>query len=341
MVVAKSPAKKSKKKLQVNPEIKAKAAAKKSKGPALDMPKKLKKLTSRLIKFDGDLAQAWIDHDIKVREMTKTCNRKLTTANVKAKVEHMMAGSYMTTSQGLTIDFDGAVIDGQHTLNAIVMYYDKAESPEPITLYVTEGEDPSHFPFYDQGKTRSNEDVFAMANFNNPRELSVASRLLWIRMMGRRVSGAGKMSPYALVEFAKPHKKLIKSIDTVIKFGREDNEEDQGDRVKSVMSEGYAAALHFLMVNAEGSSQEKADEFWDLLVNPEPKSKLAPCVLRRKIQRIQNGESRMDRDWLVNGTIQAFNRFVDGDLGNFEISKLDEFTLGGLDASLSPESDEE
>ena len=310
---------------------------KKSQMSKLDMPKKLKKLASRFVKFDGKLAQAWLDNDQKVRESKKSSNRKLTASNVKAKVDHMLNDSFMTTSQGITVDWDTAVIDGQHTLNAIVNYYKASDNPTPITVYVTEGEDPSHFPFYDQGKTRSNEDVFGMSNVDNPREHSVAARLLWIRVTGKRISGAGKMSPYALVEFSKEYKGLAESLNYVLKFGREENEEDRGDFCKSVMTEGYAAALHYLMVNAEGSNQKLADEFFDLLINPEKKSPLAPCVLRRKLNQVKNNpDVKMNRDSLVDHTIEAFNRFLDKKTGAFKINKDDRPQLGGYDGSQSP-----
>ena len=117
-----------------------------------DMPKKMKGLKSRFVEFDGDLAQAWIDHDTKVREKLKSFNRNLTKSNVNDKADCMINESFMTTSQGITVDWNTAVIDGQHTLHAIVLYYETAVKPSPVRIYVTEGEDPGNFPFYDQGK---------------------------------------------------------------------------------------------------------------------------------------------------------------------------------------------
>ena len=104
-------------------KAKPKPAAKRS---AELLPKKLKKLTSRFVEFDGELASEWLALDAKSREKTKTSNRKLTRSNVKTKVQCMLEDAWVTTSQGITIDWNGAVIDGQHTLNAIVDYYNTA-----------------------------------------------------------------------------------------------------------------------------------------------------------------------------------------------------------------------
>ena len=334
---------KPKKNSKINPAIKAKAAARKKDSKAkLDLPKKLKKLTSRVVKFTGVLAQSWLDQDAEVREKKKTSNRKLTKSNITAKVNDMLNESFMMTSQGITVDWDGAVIDGQHTLNAIVRYYDEADSPTPVSIYVTEGEDPAHFPFYDQGKTRSNDDVFAMANFSSPRDYAGAARLLWIRVNGKRVAGAGKLSPYALVEFAEQYKGLAKSLKFVETFGNEKNEEDRGDFCKSVIPVAYGAALHFLMVHAEGSSQKLADDFFDLLINPEPKSPLAPCKLRQKFNAVRNDpEKTMNRDAKVDYMIAAFNNYCDKIKGPVKVAKGERPQLGGYDNSCGPEIVEE
>ena len=341
-MTTKTPAK-AKKNSKLNPKTRAKAdARKKAERAKLDMPKKIKKLASRVVKFTGALAQAWIDQDAKVREAKKTSNRKLTKSNVTSKVNDMLNESFVMTSQGITIDWDGAVIDGQHTLNAIVRYYEEADSPTPVSIYVTEGEDPAHFPFYDRGKIRSNEDVFEIANFDSPRDYAGAARLLWIRVNGKRVAGAGKLSPYALMEFAEQYKGLAKSLKFVETFGNEPNEEDRGDFCKSVISVAYAAALHFLMVNAEGSSQKLADDFFDLLINPEPKSPLAPCKLRQKFNAVRNDpEKSMNRDAKVDYMVAAFNNYCDEIKGPIKVAKGERPQLGGYDGSNGPEIAEE
>ena len=347
-VTAKKPAKKtSTRKKKLNPKTRAKIDAKKNKTAIkLDMPKKIKGLQSRFVEFDGPLAQTWIDHDKMVREKNGTSNRKLTKSNVKAKKDCMLNDAFMTTSQGITVDWNTAIIDGQHTLHAIVAYYNDpdCDDPKPVKIYVTEGEDPANFPFYDQGKTRSNEDVFGMAQLENPKELAVASRLLWIRVNGKRVSGAGKLSPYALIEFSKDYKLLSRSLKFIMNFGREKNEDDRGNYCKSFLSEGYAAALHYLMVNADGikgDAKKLADQFWDLLINPEKKSPLAPCVLHRKLVQVKNDpEKKMTRDGLVDNVIEAFNRFVDKKTGPFRLSREDRPQLGGYDGSQAPNDEE-
>jgi len=337
-VVEKKPRKKI-----VNPELKAKARQSKPKAkPDLNMPRKLKKLEGRHVSFDGALAAAWLFEDAQVREKTGRKNRKLTPSNVKVKYENMMNGTFVTTSQGPTIDSDGAIIDGQHTLNAIVMYYDNCDSPEPIELFIKEGENPEHFPFYDQGKLRTSEDVFGIANFDNPKVFAHAARMLWIRINGKRIAGAGKMSPYALKEFAETHRKgLEASINFILKFGR-GGEDDDSNLAKSVMSEGHAAALHYLMANADvEGAKEKADAFWDLLINPERKSKLAPCRLARTLSACRNDPERsMKRDAIILNTIAAFNNYCDGVEEPLKLGKGEYPRLGGYDCSEAPETGE-
>jgi hypothetical protein len=302
------------------------------------MPKKLKKLAGRHIKFTGELAQAWIDHDAEVRAETGRKQRPLTKSNVTKKFEDMMNDTFVTTSQGPTIDWDGAVIDGQHQLNAIVRYYNECEKqgikPTPIDLFVKEGENPDHFPFYDLGKPRSGADVFAIEGIEFPKEMSYAARLLWIRYNGKRVAGAGRLSPYALDEFAKEHPGLKKSCKYIMEFGTDEDSLP----CKELMSPGYATALHYLMVNADDVKDGQADEFWRLVIEQEGEKNTAPFHLVKKIKKADSDkEYKLSRDALVDLTIHAFNQWCDGVTGTMKqvlnLEAGDRPELGGYDGA--------
>jgi hypothetical protein len=305
------------------------------------MPKKIKTLTSRVVSFTGELAQAWIDYDAKVRKRTKRSNRRLTKSNVKAKVADMLNGCFVLTSQGLTVDHDGAVLDGQHTLNAVVDYYSQAGNEAvPIELYVTEGENPDNFPFYDQGKARSTADVLGIENINFPDEMSIAGRLLWIRTHGKRVNGAPRTPPYLIMEFIKQpkFKALKKSVEFIMEFGKGEDSLP----CRELMSPGYAACLHFLMTTDEELKEGAADKFWTQVIDQDAEKGSPEYKLYRYIKKVKGDPNlKMDRDGLVNLIINAFNMSTDSETGSIIPHKGDHHVLGGLDCCFVDEEEVE
>ena len=332
---------------------KSEAAAKRQK-TKMDMPKKLKTLTARTVKFtSGAMAEAWLKQDELVREKTGRKNRKLTPSNITKKFNDMVAGNFVTTSQGPTVDWDGAIIDGQHTLKAIVRYFEHMEFegiyPIPeIVLFVKEGENPEHFPFYDQGKTRSAEDVLGIDGEEYAKELAVAIRLVWIRIYGKKVSGAGQKSPYELKKLLEDHKSLRQSVKFVMSFGQ--NKKDESSfPCKSTMSPGYAAAFHYLMLNCEESKTDKkkvvskVNQFWEEVINHDGEKNSGSWRLWRKLEQIKNDpNSKITRDALVDMIVQGFNRFWENDKTKFtDYNSSDRYFLNGLDASLAPKTEAE
>ena len=157
------------------------------------LPKKLKKLTGRRVSFDGELALAWIEQDVRIRDRIGKPNRPISRANIEAKIRMMDLEAFVESGQNPTIDRKGCIIDGQHTFWAIVFYFFQNESATNIDLFIKEGENPEHFQFYDLGKNRTTADVLAIDDIDNSKEIAYALRLLWIRMHGLKVSGAGKV----------------------------------------------------------------------------------------------------------------------------------------------------
>ena len=301
------------------------------------MPTKRDHLEGRYVLFDGELAQAWLDHDEKVRA-GKTKNRKVSKPNVQIKVQDMLNDSFVPTGQNPTIDQNTAIIDGQHTFHAIVQYYEEAEKPTPVLLWIKEGEDPKNFPFYDQGKPRSTADVFGIANQDYPQEIAHAARLLWIRVHGKRIAGAGKVGPYTLAEFVKKgHTKLKASMKFIMSFGKEED----SIPCSSLLSPGYAAALHYLMTSA-AEQPEAADEFWKLLIENEAPKGSAIKKLYVKLSKSKNPktEMKLTRDQLVDYIVEAFNSWMENS-DKLTINKNDRPLLKGLDSEWVNEVEEE
>lgn len=80
---------------------------------------------TELITITPAMATKWL--------ATTKRNRSLSPATVKAYAADMRAGAWKITHQGIGFDVDGALVDGQHRLSAVI------EADIPVTMPVTHG----------------------------------------------------------------------------------------------------------------------------------------------------------------------------------------------------------
>lgn len=83
-------------------------------------------------------------------------NRKLSQKTVAFYVDQMKRGEWKITGQGISIDINGDLLDGQHRLNAIV------ESGVTIEMLIITDVSPDAFKVYDTGKNRSASDILSI-----------------------------------------------------------------------------------------------------------------------------------------------------------------------------------
>jgi hypothetical protein len=85
-------------------------------------------------------------------------NRSLSKATVAAMVRDMISGRWILTHQGIALDSEGRLIDGQHRLTAVVL------SGATVQMVVTYNADPTSFPVIDRNRTRSIGDMLGLAH---------------------------------------------------------------------------------------------------------------------------------------------------------------------------------
>ncbi len=76
-------------------------------------------------------------------------NRKLSPSHVQFFVDEILGDNFATTHQGIAIGVNGALLDGQHRLNAIV------ETGIPQIMNVTRDVPLSAYQYFDGGKKRT------------------------------------------------------------------------------------------------------------------------------------------------------------------------------------------
>lgn len=115
---------------------------------------------AQVVEITPRMAMEWLKNNSK--------NRKLNLRTVHYYAEQMIRGEWVLTGQGVSIDSEGNVLDGQHRLNAII------KADKPIKMYVFKDMDPKTFDRYDVGKTRSAGDIFTIAGIKNANNISAS-----------------------------------------------------------------------------------------------------------------------------------------------------------------------
>jgi hypothetical protein len=148
--------------------------------------------SSKLMLVTPLMANSWLtDHNQN--------NRDIKPSVVSQYARDLVAGRWPVTHQGIAFDWNGALVDGQHRLSAIVRTGCSA------TLYVTTGLDPLVRVVVDVHSKRTVDDAMTLAGWKTeygrlPRN-SIAG--MWSRMMYGVGQTKGKETRHELLEFAK------------------------------------------------------------------------------------------------------------------------------------------
>lgn len=92
----------------------------------------------------------------RVLDKINTRNRHLSQSWIDRYVRIQVSGQWRSTHQGMAIDSNGVLQDGQHRLHAIV----EAGLPAPVFVFV--GMDPDNFKAIDEGRLRNAGQLLAM-----------------------------------------------------------------------------------------------------------------------------------------------------------------------------------
>jgi hypothetical protein len=105
------------------------------------------------------------------------CNRSVKESVVKAYARDMAAGRWRVNGEGIQIDVDGGLLNGQHRMLAIIM------SGKTIKMLVVSGLPRNTRATMDAGRKRTNTDNFTMDGVKNAKAVAAISRraVLWER----------------------------------------------------------------------------------------------------------------------------------------------------------------
>lgn len=103
-----------------------------------------------------------------------TANRPLSKSVITGFADAMKRGDWKVTHQGIAIDTNGVLVDGQHRLAAVI----EAEMPIDLTVFTDVPADT--FDVLDTGKRRNAADALAIEGEKSTHQLGSMLRTVWL-----------------------------------------------------------------------------------------------------------------------------------------------------------------
>jgi hypothetical protein len=220
-------------------------------------------------------------------------NRPIRNGALKAMIEEVRRGNFFTTGQGITIDWNGTMIDGQHRLLAL-----KANGWPQIFIPIATGIDPSAKLYLDQHSKRHFKDC---TNINLPDSMKITNKF-------------GSIVKY-IIQYNNNWKKEVPVPSDI---------EAIGDKIKNEISgivgipckKGFFATSYyagFVKIAFETKELEKVKEFVSQVVNgPYPSTKMPAWHLLKYVNDTKGGSGSVLHQERMSKAIRATNAFLKG-----------------------------
>jgi hypothetical protein len=140
-----------------------------------------------LTRITPEVAQRYLDRNLR--------NRHLVDDRVERFAAIIRRGEWKVTHQGVALDEEGGLVDGQHRLAAIV------RANKPVSMFVATG--VTDFAVIDVGKPRTAGDILGIAGHNQATYLAAALRLLACYESGHERPWYRFKNQYTPAEIAK------------------------------------------------------------------------------------------------------------------------------------------
>lgn len=135
-------------------------------------------------------AETYLENNIAFEYGRGGTNRPVTIGLVNYYAVQMLRGHWKHTHQGIAFNTNGHISDGQQRLMALVQACTIGAwvgiehiEPQPklkIKFQVTHGLEPDVFPYLDRGKTRTTDQILAMAGYKNTLVTASAARIVYM-----------------------------------------------------------------------------------------------------------------------------------------------------------------
>jgi hypothetical protein len=233
--------------------------------------------------------------------MMNTHNRVVRRYIVAAYARDMLAKRWYPAVDVISFDWNGVLLNGQHTLLAVVEASQTAKHDVFANVIVVRDQDPDAQDVMDTQPKRSAGDQLGLHGEVNSNRLAAAIRLIIL------LETFGSQAETASSQLAVTTKEVLQYLDEHPTIR---DSVPVGRTMGGLISASIVAALHYLMSNINSG---QADEFWTSVENGTGLQQGDPVfALRRFLITNASGTRHADRWTLVAMAIKAWNAYRAG-----------------------------
>lgn len=220
-------------------------------------------------------------------------NRRLDMGTVKYYQRQIEKGAWQVNGESIKIADDGALLDGQHRLHAIV------KANVPVKTFVVRGLSTESYKTIDAGKTRRGSDYLKVNGIEgNLNVLAAAARVAmnFDTKTGRFTGSTEKLNPTDLIWFVEKHPGLVDSV-------------KYSDKLRKVASQSNLAGCHYIFSLVD---PEATQNFFEALETGAGLSASNPVLTVRNRLLTLRTERRAGSSYqkmIVAYLVQAFNYY--------------------------------
>jgi len=279
--------------------------------------------------------------DRKIRLKNNPNNRPFRMALARRYANEMLRGKWYLNGETIVIDEKGWVQSAQHRLVGLLLAEEMRSNDHSkwgdrsitIDVVVVRGISSNRLvtDTLDLGQKRSLGDIiYRNQEFEGISDqqikklsnaISYATRLVWLRTDGKKVSDAPHFPHSEALDFLEQHPRIIEAAQVVHKL--EGGRGAEGRRITHYISLGYAAGLFYMMAAAATTEDEiydgvvnfdlwdKAEGFWSQFASGANLDEGNPILeLRNYVHELDSGASA-GRDEIIGTIIKAYNCWTD------------------------------
>ena len=262
------------------------------------MAKKNNDVTFEIVALTPKLASTFLETNVSYQ-------RHLSRTRVEGYAREILQGRFLLTGQGILINRNGEMIDGQHRCAAVLMA--KKAIPQ---IVLTRGIDKTGFAYIDTGKQRSASDVLAINGYKSVISLAALLRVV--------ISYDTIGELHIRHTFAIPNADVLGLLEVnpsrYTNLNRYYNKHTMYTRQLSLGA--TVPGLHMILSNKRVSAA-LIEEFMDLLIFGEKLNKNHPVFQLRHalIEATSSNSYRMQLRNRDARLIKTWNAFIRGESG--------------------------
>ena len=219
-------------------------------------------------------------------------NRRKSKAGIRKLAQVIVNDEWKLNGESIIIDSTGRLLDGQHRLEAVMI------AKKPVYCVVVEGVDPEAFDSIDQGRKRTNGDVFEIMGEADGGMLSAACAWVYRYQHGYMYNQV-RLTPQQAANVLDVHSGLRESIPMGRLVGK-----------TRLCPPSVATALHYLFSKVD---REFAQEFMSRLADGAGLDEDSPILrLRKLLSNNQMATAKLPAPYVAGMIIRAWNRWMNG-----------------------------